>query len=267
MKNIAHEFIAGVLMIILFFSNYQTKAQINNSGKMKTKILFVVTSHDKKGNTGKPTGFYLSEVAHPWEILQNAGYEIDFVSPKGGMPPVDGFDLEDPINKKFWENTEYKQKLEHTMKPSEVDPRQYIAIFYAGGHGAMWDFADNTELAKIAADIYERNGVVSAVCHGPAGLVNIKLSNGKYLVEGKKINAFTNEEEKAVGLSETVPFLLEQKLIERGAKFEKSGLWQVHVVTDQRVVTGQNPASATEVGKAILQEIQKLKILQETESK
>jgi putative intracellular protease/amidase len=153
------------------------------------------------------------------------------------------------------------------MKPSEVDPGKYIAIFYAGGHGAMWDFADNTELAKIAADIYERNGVVSAVCHGPAGLVNIKLSNGKYLIDGKKINAFTNEEENAVGLSETVPFLLEQKLIERGAKFEKSGLWQVHVVTDQRVVTGQNPTSATEVGKAILQEIQKLKILQETESK
>ncbi|MBO9703438.1 MAG: type 1 glutamine amidotransferase domain-containing protein [Sporocytophaga sp.] len=267
MKNKVQGIIAGVLMIILFFSNHQTKAQVNNSGKMKTKILFVVTSHDKKGNTGKPTGFYLSEVAHPWEILHDAGYEIDFVSPKGGKPPVDGFDLEDPINKKFWENTEYKNKLEHTMKPSEVDPEKYLAIFYAGGHGAMWDFADNTELAKIAANIYEHNGVVSAVCHGPAGLVNIKLSNGKYLVDGKKINAFTNEEENAVGLSEVVPFLLEKKLIERGAKFEKSGLWQVHVVTDQRVVTGQNPASATEVGKAILGEIQKLKVLQATESK
>lgn len=267
MKTKIKAVLTGVLIIILFFSNHQTKAQVNNSGKMKTKILFVVTSHDKKGNTGKPTGFYLSEVAHPWEILHSAGYEIDFVSPKGGKPPVDGFNLEDPINKKFWENSEYKYKIEHTMKPSEVYPEEYIAIFYAGGHGAMWDFADNAALAKIAAEIYEHNGVVSAVCHGPAGLVNIKLSNGKYIVDGKKINAFTNEEESAVGLSEVVPFLLEQKLIERGAKFEKSGLWQVHVVTDQRVVTGQNPASATEVGKSILQEIQKLKILQTTESK
>jgi len=267
MKTKIQAVITGFLIIILFFSNHQTKAQVNNSGKMKTKILFVVTSHDKKGSTGKPTGFYLSEVAHPWEILHSAGYEIDFVSPKGGKPPVDGFDLEDPINKKFWENTEYRYKIEHTMKPSEVYPAEYIAIFYAGGHGAMWDFSDNATLAKIAADIYEHNGVVSAVCHGPAGLVNIKLSNGKYLVDGKKINAFTNEEENAVGLSDVVPFLLEQKLIERGAKFEKSGLWQVHAVTDQRVVTGQNPASATEVGKSVLQEIQKLKILQATESK
>jgi putative intracellular protease/amidase len=144
------------------------------------------------------------------------------------------------------------------MQPSEVKAEDYSAILYAGGHGTMWDFADNTELANIATKIYENNGVVSAVCHGPAGLVNIKLSNGKYLVDGKKINSFTNEEEIAVGLEKVVPFMLETKLIERGAKFEKSGLWQNHVVIDQRVVTGQNPASAKSVGEATLSEIQKL---------
>ncbi|MDO5607918.1 MAG: type 1 glutamine amidotransferase domain-containing protein [Capnocytophaga sp.] len=226
---------------------------------MNKKILFVVTSHDKKGETGEPTGYYLGEVSHPWEVLHKAGYEIDFVSPKGGTPPVDGFNLDDPANKAFWENTEYKNKIDNSLKPNEVKSEDYSAIFFAGGHGTMWDFADNAELAKITTDIYENGGIVSAVCHGPAGLVNVKLNNGKYLVDGKKINAFTNEEEKAVKLEEVVPFLLESKLIERGAKFEKSGLWQPHVTIDQRVITGQNPQSAKGVGEAILEELKKLK--------
>lgn len=225
---------------------------------MKKKILFVVTSHDKKGNTGEPTGYYLSEVSHTWEVLQKAGYEIDFVSPKGGKAPVDGFNLNDPINKAFWENKDARTKIENTLKPLEVNPNDYTAIFYAGGHGTMWDLADNTTLAQIAAKIYENGGIVSAVCHGPAGLVNIKLSNGKYLVDGKRINAFSNEEEIAVKLENVVPFMLESTLIERGAKFEKSGLWQEHVAVDQRVVTGQNPASAHKVGVKVLEELKKI---------
>ena len=232
-------------------------AQNQKSTPMKKKILFVVTSHDKKGNTGENTGYYLGEVSHPWEVLHKAGYEIDFVSPKGGTPPVDGLDLKDPINKEFWENKEYKNKIDHSLQPSQVNSNDYSTIFYAGGHGAMWDFADNTELAGIASKIYENGGIVAGVCHGPAGLVNIKLNNGKYLVDGKKINAFTNEEESEVKLTDIVPFLLENKLKERGAKFEKSGLWQNHVVTDQRVITGQNPQSAKSVGEAILKELKK----------
>ena len=244
---------ASVLMILLggfiITCNSQTTLKTEN---MKKKMLFVVTSHDKKGNTGEATGYYLSEVSHPWEVLHNAGYEIDFVSPQGGKAPVDGFNLDDSTNNKFWSDATYRYKVQHTLKPSEVKPSEYAAIFYAGGHGAMWDLADNIELAKIAQSIYEDNGIVSAVCHGPAGLVNIKLSNGKYLVDGKKMNAFTNEEEVAVSMQKVVPFALETKLIERGAKFEKSGLWQPHVVTDGRVVTGQNPQSAKAVGEAIL---------------
>lgn len=231
------------------------QSQNKKSITMKKKILFVVTSHDKKGNTGEDTGYYLGEVSHPWEVLHKAGYEIDFVSPKGGTPPVDGFDLNDPVNKEFWENKEYKTKIDNSLQPSQVNPSDYSAIFYAGGHGAMWDFADNTELAGIASKIYENGGIVAGVCHGPAGLVNIKLSNGKYLVDGKKINAFTNEEEAEVKLTNVVPFLLEDKLKERGAQFEKSGLWQNHVVTDQRVITGQNPQSAKSVGEAIAKEL------------
>ncbi|MDI9347989.1 MAG: type 1 glutamine amidotransferase domain-containing protein [Methylacidiphilales bacterium] len=223
------------------------------------KILFVVTSHDKKGSTGEPTGFYLSEVSHAWNVLVGAGYEIDFVSPKGGKAPVDGFDLGDAVNKKFWDDAKYRAKVENTLTPAQVRPEEYGAIYYAGGHGTMWDFPDNTAIASLATLIYERGGVVGAVCHGPAGLVNIKLSNGKYLVEGKRINAFTNEEEIAVKLQGVVPFMLESRLIERGAKFEKSGLWQKHIAVDQRVVTGQNPASATGVGEAIVSELQKSK--------
>lgn len=255
--------IATGIMVIAgctILSLNQATAQTKKVSKMK-KVLFVVTSHDKKGNTGQPTGYYLAEVAHPWDVLHNAGYEIDFVSPQGGKAPVDGFNLEDPINKKFWDDTKYRTKIENTMKPSEVKTEEYSAILYAGGHGTMWDFADNVELAKIATKIYENNGVVSAVCHGPAGLVNIKLSNGKYLVDGKKINAFTNEEEIAVKLENVVPFMLETTLIERGAKFEKSGLWQKHVTTDQRVVTGQNPQSAQGVGEATLKELQNLDLV------
>lgn len=261
MKRTFKSIATGLMAIAgcaIFLGNSQATAQTKKAAKMK-KILFVVTSHDKKGDTGQPTGYYLGEVSHPWEVLHNEGYEIDFVSPKGGKAPVDGFNLDDATNKKFWEDTKYRSKIEHTMKPSEVKPEQYSAIFYAGGHGTMWDFADNTELASIAQKIYENNGIVSAVCHGPAGLVNIKLSNGKYLVDGKKINSFTNEEETAVGLEKVVPFMLENKLKERGAIFEKSGLWQNHVVADQRVVTGQNPTSAKSVGEATLAELKKLK--------
>lgn len=224
---------------------------------MKQKILFVVTSHNKKGNTGEATGYYLAEVSHPWKVLTDAGYEIDFVSPKGGNPPVDGFDLSDPDNKSFWEDSLYHNKISHSLKPSEVKAGEYAAIYYAGGHGAMWDLADDKGIANIASAIYEKKGIVAAVCHGPAGLLAIKLANGKYLVEGKKVNGFSNEEEAIVKLSDVVPFLLEDQLKKRGGIYEKSGPWQEHLVVDQRLITGQNPQSAKAVGEAIRKELAK----------
>jgi putative intracellular protease/amidase len=242
---------------VAFMSFSQPAAAQSQHPKKMKKVLFVLTSHNQKGDTGLPTGYYLSEVSHPWEVLTKAGYEIDFVSPKGGQAPVDGLNLSDPANKAFWENETYRRKVDNTLKPSEVNPSDYAAIHYAGGHGTMWDFADNAELARIAAQIYENQGAVSAVCHGPAGLVNIKLSNGQYLVAGKRINSFTNDEEAAAKMDKVVPYLLETALTERGAKFEKVGLWQPYVVSDQRVVTGQNPASARGVGEALLTILEK----------
>lgn len=216
------------------------------------KVLIVLTSRDTLGETGKETGFYLPEVTHPLDVFTRSGLAVDFVSPKGGKAPMVGIDLADPINKAFLENSELVSRVENTLNPGQIDPAEYSAIFYAGGHGTMWDFPDDARLAGIAAAIYEAGGIVGAVCHGPAALVNIKLSNGEYLVANKTVSAFTNEEEAAVGLTEIVPFLLESKLIERGANFTKVSNFQVSVVESDRLVTGQNPASAAGVGEQIV---------------
>lgn len=218
---------------------------------MKEKVLFVVTSHNKLGDTDKATGYYLSEVTHPWDVI-GSQYEIDVVSPKGGKTPAEGVDLKDPVNKKFWDNPDWQKKMDNTLKPSEVNPADYKGIFYAGGHGVMWDFPDNKELAKICAQIYENGGIVGAVCHGPAGLINVKLSDGKNLIRGKKLNSFTNAEEEANGTANVVPFMLETALEEKGANYEQAPKWSDFAVVDGRLVTGQNPMSAKKVGKLML---------------
>jgi putative intracellular protease/amidase len=212
------------------------------------RVLFVLTSHDTLGSTGKETGFYLPEVTHPYEAFEQAGIEVEFVSPKGGKAPMIGIDLQDPLNKAFLEDSAKLAKVENTLTPAQVEPSHYDAIFFAGGHGTMWDFPDNERLARIAATIYEQGGIVGAVCHGPAGLVNIKLTDGSHLIAGKTVAGFTNEEEAAVGLSDVVPFLLVSKLSDRGAIHTKANNFQAHVVVSDRLVTGQNPASAKGVG-------------------
>jgi putative intracellular protease/amidase len=212
------------------------------------RVLFVLTSHDKLGNTGKETGFYLPEVTHPDAEFEKAGIEVEFVSLQGGKAPMTGANLADPLDRAFLEDPTKVAKVENTLTPAEIDPNRYAAIFYAGGHGTMWDFAENQMLAKIGASIYDRGGIVGSVCHGAAGLLNIKLADGTYLIAGKTVAAFTNEEEVAVGLNEVVPFLLESALIDRGANHTKAANFQTHVVVSNRLVTGQNPASAKGVG-------------------
>jgi putative intracellular protease/amidase len=219
----------------------------------KEQVLFVLTSHNRKGDTSQPTGFYLSEATHPYEELVEAGYQVEFASPQGGKAPVDGFDLTDPTNKRFWEDPTFRQGVENTLNASEIDPARYRAIFFAGGHGAMWDLPHNEALARAAASIYERGGVVGAVCHGPAALINIKLAGGEYLVAGKEVAAFTNEEEAAVELDKVVPFLLADELVKRGAKHQAAPNWAKKVVVSERLVTGQNPASASGVGEEMVQ--------------
>ncbi len=218
-----------------------------------TKVLMVLTSHADLGDTGRKTGFYLPEVAHPWGVFNEAGYHVDFVSPKGGEAPMDGVDLSDPVQQAFLDDPDVAAALRATLTPEQVNPSDYDVIFYAGGHGTMWDFPDNTQLAKVAADVYEGGGVVAALCHGPAGLVNVRLSDGSYLVDGKEVSAFTNEEETAVGLTEVVPFLLQTRLTERGARHTGTENFAAYVVADGRLVTGQNPASATGVAERVVE--------------
>ncbi|MBI3928850.1 MAG: type 1 glutamine amidotransferase domain-containing protein [Armatimonadetes bacterium] len=164
------------------------------------RILFVLTSHGQLGDTGRPTGFYLSEVTHPYEYLSGKGYAIDFVSPQGGEPPVDGVKLDDPINQKLYDDPVFRQKLKTTLRPDQVDPDQYAAIFFAGGHGTMWDLPGNEQLAAITRAIYLKDGVVAAVCHGPAGLLNVRLPDGSFMIAGQAVTGFSNSEERSVGL-------------------------------------------------------------------
>lgn len=162
-------------------------------------------------------------------------------------------DLEDPLNKSFYENKELMGQLEKTISLKTINPKDYKAIVFAGGHGTMWDFADSEAISQVSREIYESGGVVAAVCHGPAALVNIKLSNGDYLIKGKRVTGFTNVEEDIVQLSKFMPFMLEDKLKERGATFEGAKPWSEQVVVDGRLVTGQNPASASRLGLQVVE--------------
>lgn len=219
------------------------------------KVLFMLTSCEQLGDSGRKTGYFLSEVTHPARVLSDAGFDIRFASPLGGQPPVDpgSRDHDDETNRWFLTNDDWLKRVADTNRPEDLDPHEYGAIFFAGGHGGMWDFPDNQALAGLTASIWERGGVVAAVCHGPAGLVNVELAEGDYLVNGRQLTAFTNEEEAAVELDDVVPFLLESRLCERGARFASADPFQEHVVTDGRLVTGQNPASARGVGERIVE--------------
>lgn len=210
-------------------------------------ILLALTSHDDLGGLRK-TGFYVPEAAHPWQVFRDAGLAVDLVSVSGGRPPMDGFDAADATQRDFVNLPE----LGTTLRAAEVDAVGYDAILYVGGHGTMWDFPDDEGLARLGRDIYESGGVVAAVCHGPAALVNLTLTDGTYLVDGKEISAFTNTEEEAVGLAGVVPFLLQSALEERGAKHVAAPNFESQVSVSERLVTGQNPASATRVAEEVV---------------
>lgn len=217
------------------------------------KVLFVLTSQDKKGSTGLPTGYYVPEAAHPWKVLIEQGWEVEFTSPQGGQPPADGVEDADVVSQEFLAAPDIKRKLSATARPETLSAGHYAAILFVGGHGTMWDFPANQPLARLAADIYGDGGIVAAVCHGPAALVNLRLKDGSYLVAGRRVAAFTDDEERAVGLDKVVPFLLASTLQARGAIHVPAANWQSNVVIDGRLVTGQNPASASGVGQAMAQ--------------
>ncbi len=225
------------------------------SGQTKP-VLLVMTSHDKLGDTGKPTGFFLGELTHPLEVFEKAGIPTEFASIKGGEPPVDGLELEDPVNARYWNDKSFREKLSASKKLSDIDPADYAGVFFVGGHGTMWDFPDDAAVQKAARELYEAGAPVGAVCHGPVALVNVKLSGGKYLIDGKEVSAFTNEEEEKVGLTKVVPFLLATKMEARGAKHLPAPDFEKKVVASGNLVTGQNPASAAGVAQEMVKLLQ-----------
>jgi putative intracellular protease/amidase len=220
---------------------------------MEKRVLIALTSHADLGDTGRTTGFYVSEAAEPWAVFTAAGYEVDLASVEGGEPPRDGEDPDSPEQRAFLTDPGVAGRLADTPRAGAIDPSRYDAVLFAGGHGTMWDFPDNADLGRIIRDIYEGGGVVAAVCHGPAALVGATLSDGSYLVAGKRVAAFTNDEEKAVDLADVVPFLLADRLGEQGAEHVPAENFAANVVRDGRLITGQNPASARGVAQAVVE--------------
>ena len=225
------------------------------STKNAKRALIVVTSNGRLGDTGRKTGWFLSEVTHVYYPLVEAGFAVDFASPRGGAAPLDESSrkLDDPDNARFLGDPELVARIESTLPLAEIDPAKYSVVHFAGGHGVMWDLPGNPDVERVAVGIHEHGGIVAAVCHGPAALVDVRLPGGEYLVAGRDVAAFTDEEEAAVGLTEVVPFLLASKLAERGAKVHPGGKWERKVVISDRLVTGQNPQSARAVGDAIVE--------------
>lgn len=225
---------------------------------MKKPVLFVLSSHREFGKTGEKTGWWMSEASHPWKELKSAGYSIEFVSPSGGNPPVTGVDKDDPVNLEFMNDPDIKQKTEHTFKPEEININDYSAIHFVGGHGACFDLPDNLALTQMAADFYDAGKIVSAVCHGPSGLLNVKLWDGSYLLKDKKVTGFTDKEELEIRKVYDVPFLLQSEMMLRGGIFVMKPNWTDNVQIDERLITGQNPQSAKSVGKALVKLLNEL---------
>ena len=217
------------------------------------KFLFVLTGHASLGTTGQSTGYYLSEVSHPYYAVAATGVEIEFASIKGGVVPMDpgSYDLTDSTNRKFIDDKILLSKLSRTTPLNQINADDYAGVFFPGGHGTVFDLPKSDALAELVANIFENDGIVAAVCHGPSALLNVKLRNGEHLVKGKHINSFTDDEEREVKLDKVVPFLLETELKKRGALFEKADIQKEKVVVDGKLVTGQNPESALGVGIAI----------------
>ncbi|OUL29618.1 type 1 glutamine amidotransferase domain-containing protein [Nostoc sp. RF31YmG] len=220
------------------------------------KILIVLTSHDQLGDTGKKTGFWLEEFAAPYFVLKDAGAAIALASPKGGQPPLDPKsevpEFQTELTKRFRTDTAAQVELANTKKLADVSADDFDAVFYPGGHGPMWDMPDNaTSIALIEAFV-KADKPVGAVCHAPVALVNVRRKDGEYLVKGKRVAGFTNTEEEAMDLTAVVPFLLEDRLKERGGIYSKAANWVPYVQVDGRLVTGQNPASSGPAAEKLL---------------
>lgn len=217
------------------------------------KILIPVTNHATLGTTDQQNGTYSPELTHALDVFLKAGFDYDIASIEGGKAPLYGTDIEDDsVNEQILNNPEFQNKINNTLPVTKLNIDDYSAVFYPGGFGLLSDLASNTDFAALSAKHYENGGVIAAVCHGPAALLPITLSNGDSLLASKSVTGFTREEEIDFGTIDDVPFLLEEALARKAARYNKVQPWGEFVVEDQRVITGQNPSSAHAVGEALI---------------
>ncbi|MDR2272596.1 MAG: type 1 glutamine amidotransferase domain-containing protein [Sphingobacterium sp.] len=224
--------------------------------KENLKVLVVLTSHDQLGDTGAKTGFWVEEFAAPYYVMADAGVDITIASPKGGQPPIDPKsalpDFQTEATKRFDADKALQAKLANSIVLADVTAKDYDAIFYPGGHGPLWDLANDKSSIALIETFWQHDKPVAAVCHAPAVFRFVKNADGSPLVQGKKVTGFSNSEEEAVQLTEVVPFLVEDELIKLGGQYSKGEDWSSYVVKDGMLITGQNPGSSEETAKALL---------------
>jgi len=223
------------------------------------KLLIVLTSHDQLGDTGEKTGFWLEELAAPYYAFKDVGADLTLASPKGGQPPLDP-KSSDPASqtdatRRFESDADARAALATTHKLADISVDDFDAVFYPGGHGPLWDLAEDTHSIALIERAIATGKPVAAVCHAPGVLRHVKTPDGKPLVQGKSVTGFTNTEEQAVGLTEVVPFLVEDMLTASGGRYSKAGDWQPYVVSDGLLITGQNPASSEPVARALIEQL------------
>ncbi|NUP09407.1 MAG: type 1 glutamine amidotransferase domain-containing protein [Polyangiaceae bacterium] len=223
------------------------------------KVLMVLTSHDTLGDTGKKTGFWLEEFAAPYYVFKDAGAEITIASPKGGQPPLDpksdAPDAQTAATKRFRQDPDAQQALASTVLLNSVDASTFDAIFYPGGHGPMWDLVTDPASIALLEKAYGAGKPIALVCHAPGALRSVKGPDGLPLVHGKAVTGFTDTEEEAVGLTEVVPFLVEDMLKENGGRYSKAADWRPYVLRDGNLITGQNPASSAAAAQLVLRQL------------
>ncbi|MBV4535894.1 MULTISPECIES: type 1 glutamine amidotransferase domain-containing protein [Pseudomonas] len=227
---------------------------------MSKKILVVLTNTAKYPTLKRATGLWLGEAVHFVEVVEKSGYAVDYVSPNGGYIPIDPHSLQmaPDLDWQWYDDKQFMNRLGTTLSPGQVKPDDYSAIYYTGGHGVIWDFPDNAALQELARRIYEKGGVVAAVCHGAVGLLNIKLSDNTLLIKDREVTGFSNTEEKLAELDKVVPYLTENELGARGGRYTKHDEpWAEFVVCDGRLITGQNPASSALVAEKVVETLGK----------
>lgn len=236
-----------------------TSSQKETSEINKDKILFVVSNQHTYGNTNINTANHFGEIVFAYDVFVNNNYDVDFVSPNGGAIPIGYLSTSDSIHKKYIYDSELMNKLKNTKSAKEITSKNYKAIYYVGGGAAMFGVPENTAIQKIATDIYENDGVLSAICHGTAGIVNIKNTNGEYVFKGKSVNGFPDKFENKNGkYYESFPFSIEEVIRERGGKFSYSDNgWDNYFKVDGRLITGQDPTAAASVAKEIIKQLNK----------